>query len=125
MIQDNPCVKVADVITGRAEAAESPEQALKDLYAGMDLAADSIPVAIALCVLGKGDVKLVNEYCVNFGGDCDTNAAMAGAMAGACSGIATVPKEWVETINKVNNIDLSVYVPQLIELAKDWTVAQV
>lgn len=32
-------------------------------------------------------------------------------------GIATVPKEWVETINKVNNIDLSVYVPQLIELA--------
>lgn len=125
MIQDNPCVKVADVITGRAEAAESPEQALKDLYAGMDLAADSIPVAIALFVLGKGDVKLVNEYCVNFGGDCDTNAAMAGAMAGACSGIATVPKEWVETINKVNNIDLSVYVPQLIELAKDWTVAQV
>ena len=125
MIQDNPCVKVADVITGRAEAAESPEQALKDLYAGMDLAADSIPVAIALFVLGKGDVKLVNEYCVNFGGDCDTNAAMAGAMAGACSGIATVPKEWVETINKVNNIDLSVYVPQLIELAKDWTVAQI
>ena len=62
MIQDNPCVKVADVITGRAEAAESPEQALKDLYAGMDLAADSIPVAIALFVLGKGDVKLVNEY---------------------------------------------------------------
>ena len=72
-----------------------------------------------------GDVKLVNEYCVNFGGDCDTNAAMAGAMAGAYSGIATVPKEWVETINKVNNIDLSVYVPQLIELAKEWTVAQV
>lgn len=35
-----------------------------------------------------------------------------------------MPKEWVETINKVNNIDLSVYVPQLIELAKDWTVAQ-
>lgn len=110
------------------KAAETPEQALKDLYdiyAGMDLAADSIPVAIALFVLGEGDVKKVNEYCVNFGGDCDTNAAMAGAMAGAYSGIETVPSDWVETINRVNQIDLSVYVPKLIELAKEWTVAEV
>lgn len=110
------------------KAAETPEQALKDLYdiyAGMDLAADSIPVAIALFVLGEGDVKKVNEYCVNFGGDCDTNAAMAGAMAGAYSGIETVPSDWVETINQVNQIDLSVYVPKLIELAKEWTVAEV
>ncbi len=109
-------------------AADSPEQALKDLYdiyAGMDLAADSIPVALALFVLGEGDVKRVNEYCVNFGGDCDTNAAMAGAMAGAYSGMETVPQAWADTIDQVNQIDLSVYVPQLIELAGQWTVGTV
>ena len=110
---------------GLVKEAGSPQEAMEnlyDIYAGMDLAADSIPVAIALFVLGKGDVKKVNEYCVNFGGDCDTNAAMAGAMAGAYSGIDSVPAEWVRTINEVNHIDLMEYVPQLIGLAGEWTV---
>ena len=52
-------------------------------FGGGDLSADSIPSAIALFLLGKGDVKKTLEYCVNFGGDCDTNGAMAGAMVGA------------------------------------------
>lgn len=112
-------------IVKQAENAQAAMKDLYDMYAGMDLAADSIPVAVALFVLGEGDVKRVNEYCVNFGGDCDTNAAMAGAMAGAYSGIDTIPKEWVRTINEVNQIDLAVYVPQLIQLAGEWTVGDV
>ena len=77
-------------------------------------------VAIGLFALGKGNVKLVNEYCVNFGGDCDTNAAMAGAMAGAYSGIEAVPVEWRETIKKVNGVDFEEFAKQIINLIPEW-----
>ena len=85
--------------------AKDDQQALHDLYAmfgGGDLSADSIPSAIALFLLGKGDVKKTLEYCVNFGGDCDTNGAMAGAMVGAMAGIDAVPQVWRDKISEMN-----------------------
>ena len=103
-----------------------PEQAMAELYSffgGGDLAADSIPLSIALFVLGKGDPKAVNEYCVNFGGDCDTNAAMAGAMAGAYSGYLAVPLAWRETVERVNGISLAKYANDLLATAKQWAIA--
>lgn len=95
---------------------------LYDFFGGGDLAAESVPVSIGLFALGKGDVKTVNEYCVNFGGDCDTNAAMAGAMAGAYSGLEAVPAAWRETIRAVNHVDLEDYARKLISLVPDWEV---
>ena len=107
--------------------AESPKEAMKDNYeyfGGGDLAAESVPVAIGLFALGEGDPKKVNEYCVNLGGDCDTNAAMAGAMAGAYSGVDAVPKDWRETIKNVNHVDLEKYADELLEMVPQWTVAE-
>jgi ADP-ribosylglycohydrolase len=103
-----------------------PHQAMAELYSffgGGDLAADSIPLSIALFTLGKGDPKAVIEYCVNFGGDCDTNAAMAGAMAGAYSGYLAVPPAWRETVEKVNGISLATYAEDLLATAKKWKIA--
>lgn len=103
-----------------------PGQAMAELYSffgGGDLAADSIPLSVALFVLGKGDPKAVNEYCVNFGGDCDTNAAMAGAMAGAYSGYQAVPLAWRDTVEKVNGISLANYADDLLALARNWKIA--
>ena len=106
---------------------DDPKKAMAELYdyfGGGDLAADSIPVSIGLFALGKGDVKTVNEYCVNFGGDCDTNAAMAGAMAGAYSGVEQVPAAWRETIRSVNHIALEDYANRLLDhLIPEWEVA--
>lgn len=107
--------------------ADEPKKAMAEIYdyfGGGDLAAESVPVAIGMFLLGKGDVEKVNEYCVNFGGDCDTNAAMAGAMAGAYSGIQTVPAAWRETIRNVNHIDLEDYANKLIALVPDWQVGE-
>ena len=79
---------------------------------------------MALFALGKGNVKEVNELCVNLGGDCDTNAAMAGAIAGAYSSIETVPKEWIETIERVNKVNMPQYAEDCIEIAKTWEIAE-
>lgn len=110
------------------QKSTDPKETLAEIYAmfgGGDLAADSVPVAIALFALGKGNPKLVNEYCVNLGGDCDTNAAMAGAMAGAYAGLDAVPGVWRETIKQVNQVDLEQYARDLIETASHWTVAEI
>lgn len=106
----------------------APRQAMADIYAmfaGGDLAADSVPVAIGLFALGQGNPKTVNEYCVNFGGDCDTNAAMAGAMAGAYSGVDAVPLAWKETIRQVNHVDMEDYAQKLIDLAPQWEISEI
>ena len=105
-----------------------PKETLAEIYGmfgGGDLAADSVPVAIGLFALGKGDPRLVNEYCVNLGGDCDTNAAMAGAMAGAYSGLAAVPAKWCDTIREVNHVDLEQVAKELISVVPEWQVADV
>lgn len=114
-------------IYNMVKESTDPLQTLDEIYAlfgGGDLAADSVPVAIGLFALGGGDVKKVNEYCVNLGGDCDTNAAMAGAMAGAMSGVDAVPRAWRETIDKENPANLPEEARQLVDLVPNWQVAQ-
>lgn len=115
--------KRIEVIYDMVKKSKDPKDTMKKLYdyfGGGDLAADSVPVAIGLFALGKGNVKSVNEYCVNFGGDCDTNAAMAGAMAGAYSGVDMVPDLWKKTIKEVNNVDFENFAHQIIDLVPQW-----
>ena len=45
---------------------------------------------------------------------------MAGAMAGAYSGIEAVPVEWRETIKKVNGVDFEEFAKQIINLIPEW-----
>lgn len=107
----------------KAGDAKQAMQDIYDFFGGGDLAADSIPAAIAMFALGKGAAKPVLEYCVNLGGDCDTNAAMAGSMAGAFSGVSALPEDWKKTIATVNRIDLEAYADKLIQLVSGWKAA--
>jgi len=91
-----------------------------EMFGGGDLAADSVPVAIGMFVLGKGNPKIVNEFAVNLGGDCDTNAAIAGAMAGAYSGVDAVPQAWRRKVDEMNQDNLAEIARQLIELTPYW-----
>jgi ADP-ribosylglycohydrolase len=112
-----------DYICGITHGNREPRKAMEEIYAlfgGGDLAADSVPVAIGLFVLGKGEVKAVNEYCVNLGGDCDTNAAMAGAMAGAYGGIDSVPALWRRKLDETNHMDFDRCARDLVDLASRW-----
>mgnify|MGYP001031915876 FL=1 len=92
-------------------------------FGGGDLSADSIPSAIALFLLGKGDVKKTLEYCVNFGGDCDTNGAMAGAMVGAMAGIDAVPQVWRDKISEMNACNFAKDADEILALIPQWHVA--
>ena len=63
------------------------------------------------------------EYCVNFGGDCDTNGAMAGAMVGAMAGIDAVPQVWRDKISEMNACNFAKDADEILALIPQWHVA--
>ena len=52
---------------------------------------ESVPAAFAVLALAGDDPWLACRLGASVGGDCDTIAAMAGAMAGACCGVDALP----------------------------------
>jgi ADP-ribosylglycohydrolase len=54
---------------------------------------ESVPAAFAVLKLAEGDAWKAAVIAANLGGDTDTIGAIAGAMAGACAGYDSLPKE--------------------------------
>jgi ADP-ribosylglycohydrolase len=52
----------------------------------------------------------------SLGGDSDTIAAMAGAIAGACHGMDAWPREAVRTVRETNQLELEILAEKLLAL---------
>lgn len=63
---------------------------------------EAVPAAVAICLLAPNDPWLVCRLAASVGGDCDTVAAMAGAIMGACHGAAAFPPEAVDQLQRAN-----------------------
>lgn len=93
-------------------AAECPDldTAASEIYqvigAGVEME-QSVPAAIGLFLAGDGDPQNTILAAANMGGDCDTVASMAGALAGAYSGAGSFPPDWIEEIERVNQLNLA------------------
>lgn len=77
---------------------------------------ESIPAAFALLAVAGEDPWLVARLCASVGGDCDTIAAIAGAIAGACGGVEAFPIEARMLVSKVNHLNLEATATTLVEL---------
>jgi ADP-ribosylglycohydrolase len=60
---------------------------------------ESVPAAFAVLSAVPDDPWRACLLAASLGGDCDTIAAMAGAIAGACHGLAAFPPHAVATID--------------------------
>ncbi len=60
------------------------------------LAAEEVPVAIALLAYGQGSFCRTVEACVRYGRDCDSIASMACGLLGALYGADAFPQELVQ-----------------------------
>jgi ADP-ribosylglycohydrolase len=60
---------------------------------------ESVPAAFAVLSAVPGDPWQACLLAASLGGDCDTIAAMTGAIAGACHGLAAFPPDAVEAID--------------------------
>ena len=64
-----------------------------------------VGVKIAVFVFSGGDLKEAIVNAVNFGRDTDCLAAVAGGLAGALSGAASLPGEWIDQVNEATRQD--------------------
>jgi ADP-ribosylglycohydrolase len=81
----------------------SEDQAAEQIYTlvGTSLATqESVPAAFAVLAAVPGDPWLACLFAASLGGDCDTIAAMAGAMGGAIAGVEAFPADAIAVIDK-------------------------
>jgi ADP-ribosylglycohydrolase len=99
-------------------AGRPRDQAMDLIYrlVGTGLATqESVPAAFAALAVTADDPWLTCRFAASLGGDCDTIAAMAGAVAGACHGLAAFPAEAVRTIDR-HQLDLPGLAGELLAL---------
>ena len=78
--------------------------------------AESVPTALAVARAHADDVWAACCTAAALGGDADTIAAMAGAMVGACNGLASLPVRAVALVRGVNALDFEPLVDGLLGL---------
>jgi ADP-ribosylglycohydrolase len=89
-----------DLVRGRSE-----EDSLDLIYrlVGTGVATnEAVPAAIAICAVAPEDPWRVCCLAASLGGDCDTVAAIAGAVMGACHGAERFPREAVTALQAAN-----------------------
>jgi ADP-ribosylglycohydrolase len=82
---------------------------------------ESVPAAFAVLAGAPDDPWLACRIAASLGGDCDTIAAMTGAIGGACHGVDAFPEGVRGTVAEVNHLRLDEIAGELLalrELAK-------
>ncbi|MFE9249021.1 ADP-ribosylglycohydrolase family protein [Streptomyces sp. NPDC007088] len=77
---------------------------------------ESVPAAFAVLTLTGGDPWRAALMAANLGGDSDTIAAIAGAVAGSVHGLSALPADAVRTLREVNSLDLEPLATRLLAL---------
>jgi len=71
----------------------------------MSMAEEVVNKGFAVFRVAKGDPKACIIGGVNFGRDTDCLAAIAGGLAGALNGSASIPQEWIDTVDAATKIN--------------------
>jgi len=77
---------------------------------------ESVPAAFAVVLGAADDPWLALRLAASIGGDCDTIAAMAGAILGACFGVDAFPEEPRRVVAQVNDLNLDGLASDLLAL---------
>lgn len=81
------------------------------------MAVESVPTAIGMFVASGGDVQKAMIGGANAGGDTDSIASIAGAIAGAFKGISHVPADLYGEVESINKLGLKELASQLHKIA--------
>ena len=110
----------ARLTAGRAPGGEAEAAELIYTLVGTSLATqESVPAAFAVLAAVPADPWRACLLAASLGGDCDTIAAMAGAITGACHGVQAFPPGAVATID-AQRLDLAALADDLYALRRAW-----
>lgn len=113
-------IRRIELAIDEALRATSLEEALRNIEASVGnsvMMVESAPAAVGIFVAADGDPLKCAVGGTNIGNDTDTIAAMAGAMAGALNGIASIPADMKATILDVNDEDIEGIADGLTDIA--------
>jgi ADP-ribosylglycohydrolase len=79
---------------------------------------ESVPAAFAVLAAAGDDPWTACRLAASLGGDTDTIAAMVGAVAGACHGVAALPEAARRTVAEVNGLQLDRLAADLLDLRR-------
>lgn len=77
---------------------------------------ESVPAAFAIVSMRPESPWEASLLAANLGGDADTVAAIAGAISGACCGYDSLPAAAVQTVDRVNELNLESLSEELLSL---------
>ncbi|GAA3555506.1 ADP-ribosylglycohydrolase family protein [Kribbella ginsengisoli] len=110
-------VPLIDTASGTTPPRLGAVSALLYDLVGTSLASqESVPAAFAVLAAYPDDPWLAVRLAASVGGDTDTIAAIAGAIAGACHGLDGFPAHARSTVATVNNLDLDTLATQLLQV---------
>lgn len=116
-----PRIELAVSLALKAKSLEGAMSSL-EIYVGNSVeAACSVPTAIGLFVHARGDPLESIVSGANIGGDTDTIATMAGALAGALRGFGHVPQGLYATFRAANQFDVETLAQGLAHIASRRT----
>ncbi len=104
-----------------ANALKLAEQGLSEVefaeVVGTSVASyESVPAAFGIVRMAGGDVGKATLIAANIGDDTDTIGAIAGAMAGACSGLTSIAPETLAPVRAANDLPIEATAEQLLAL---------
>ncbi len=79
---------------------------------------ESVPAALSLVYLSKGNPLRCAGYCANLGGDTDTIGAMACGICGAFSGGDIFPQAAVNLLEQVNGLSFRAMTDLLVKVSE-------
>jgi ADP-ribosylglycohydrolase len=79
---------------------------------------ESVPAAFAVATASPDDPWLACRIAASLGGDCDTIAAMTGAICGACHGAGAFPASARALVDRVNGLHFGPLADDLAEIRK-------
>ena len=108
-------VRLVREAPGEADARESLYK-----YIGVDITvSESVPAALGLVALAKGDPMRAVLNAAQIGGDTDTIGAIAGAICGALSGIESIDRDMLAMVERANGLDLAMVAKNLVAAAEE------
>lgn len=75
---------------------------------------ESVPAAVAAAYYTQ-DPNKASVLCANLGGDTDTIGAMAAAICGAFRGAGAIKQEYIEILQKQNDVNFDAYIDILLK----------
>jgi ADP-ribosylglycohydrolase len=70
--------------------------------------AEQVPIAVAGFLFGKGDPRAAIPCTCRIGRDADSTATVVGSWVGALHGESGLPRDWVETVCRVNRQEIDI-----------------